>query len=407
MILQSIWIVPDTLSRTGNPAHRRVGTNPHVLKESCESHTCRPIFASTRWPLRYPNCSSFTTERALKSSASPLEWTIAVRCDRASPRRSIASSTFDTKATSDIAQLLKELQIDIAVDLTGHTHDGRLAALARRPAPIQVSYLGYSGTTGADFIDYVIADPIVLPFDQQPYYTERIVHLPDTYLVNDSKRSLPTSTPTRQECGLPEDGFVFCCFNNNYKITQEIFDVWMRLLAANPGSVLWLRQENADAERRLREEARERGIDTARLVFADRLPSYQEHLARHRQADLFLDTLPYNAHSTASDALWAGLPLLTCAGRSFAGRVAASLLHAVGLPELVTHSLTDYESLAMSLAADPALLRGYKQRLEESRHTCPLFDTARFTRHIEAAYIKMWEIYQRGEDPQGFSVSKS
>jgi protein O-GlcNAc transferase len=331
--------------------------------------------------------------------------------DRSEMRLRIAKAFdrfLDVRSQSDeeIARLLKELQIDIAVDLTGHTRDCRLGILSSRPAPVQASYLGYPGTTGADFIDYVIADPIILPFDQQPHYTERIVHLPESYQVNDSKRFIAPGTPTRQACRLPEGAFVFCCFNNNYKITPDIFDVWMRLLVANPGSVLWLFRDNADAERNLRETAHERGVDTARLVFAESLP-HQEHLARHRQADLFLDTLPYNAHTTASDALWVGLPLLTCTGRTFASRVAASLLHAVGLPELVTHSIADYESLAMRLAADAALLKGYRQRLEENRHTCSLFDTARFTRHIEAAYIRMWEIFQRGQAPQGFGVPGS
>jgi predicted O-linked N-acetylglucosamine transferase (SPINDLY family) len=306
------------------------------------------------------------------------------------------------QSDEDIARLLKEHQVDIAVDLTGYTRDGRPAVLAGRPAPIQVSFLGYPGTTGADFIDYVIADSTILPFDQQPYYTERIVHLPDTYQVN-SKRPIPTSIPTRQACRLPEDGLVFCCFNSNYKISQDIFEVWMRLLAATPGSVLWLFRDNADAERNLRQAASERGVDGARLVFAEPLPHHQ-HLARHRRADLFLDTLPYNAHTTASDALWVGLPIVTCTGRSFASRVAASLLRAAGLPELVTHSLADYESLALRLAADPALRSGYKQRLEENRHACALFDTARFVRNIEAAYIRMWETHERGEDPQSFSV---
>jgi predicted O-linked N-acetylglucosamine transferase (SPINDLY family) len=329
--------------------------------------------------------------------------------DRSEMRLRIAKAFdrfLDVRYRSDeeIARLLKELQIDIAVDLTGHTRDCRLGILAGRPAPVQASYLGYPGTTGADFIDYVIADPIILPFDQQPFYTERIVHLPDSYQVNDAKRLIAPGIPTRQACRLPEEAFVFCCFNNNYKITPDIFDVWMRLLVANPGSVLWLFRDNADAERNLREAAHERGVDAARLVFAELLP-HREHLARHRRADLFLDTLPYNAHTTASDALWVGLPLLTCTGRSFASRVAASLLHAADLPELVTHSIADYEALAMRLAADPALLQGYKQRLEENRHACALFDTARFTRHIEAAYVRMWEIFQRGEAPQAFSVS--
>src|SRR5262249_17756404 len=205
-------------------------------------------------------------------------------------------------------------------------------------APIQVNYLGYPGTMGADFIDYVIADNIVLPFDQQLYYTEKIVHLPDCYQVNDSQRKIADDKLTRHEAGLPESRFVFCCFNNNYKITAPVFEVWMRLLRTVDGSVLWLLRDNSSAEANLRKEAVAQGIDPARLVFGSRMP-LKDHLARQRLADLFLDTLPINAHTTASDALWAGLPLLTCCGESFAGRVAASLLNAVGLPELVTHNL--------------------------------------------------------------------
>src|SRR5262249_39254021 len=216
-----------------------------------------------------------------------------------------------SKSDLEIANLLNELQIDIAVDLKGHTKGSRPRIFAHRPAPIQVSYLGYPGTTGAEFIDYVIADPIVLPFDQQPFYTEKIVHLPECYQVNDSQRQIAERTPTRREAGLPDQGFVFCCFNNNYKITAPVFDVWMRLLAAVEDSVLWLVRDNAAAENNLRKQAAARGIDPARLVFAEKQP-LADHLARHRLADLFLDTLPYNAHTTASDALWAGLPVLTC-----------------------------------------------------------------------------------------------
>jgi predicted O-linked N-acetylglucosamine transferase (SPINDLY family) len=295
------------------------------------------------------------------------------------------------------------MQVDIAVDLTGHTQDGRLGILAHRPAPVQVSYLGYPGTTGADFIDYVIADPTVLPRDHQPYFTERIVHLPDCYQANDSTRTIAARTPTRREAGLPDEGFVFCCFNNNYKITRPIFDIWMRLLGAAEGSVLWLRQDNGDAQVNLRREAAARGIDPSRLLFATRV-ELQDHLARHRLADLFLDTLPYNAHTTASDALWAGLPLLTCRGASFAGRVATSLLGAVGLPELATSDLAEYEALALRLATDPPLLRGFRQRLQQSRSTCPLFDTDRFRRHIESAYVTMWELQRGGEGPRSFNV---
>jgi predicted O-linked N-acetylglucosamine transferase (SPINDLY family) len=311
----------------------------------------------------------------------------------------------DVRAQSDrdVAELVSRMNVDIAVDLTGHTQEGRLGILAHRPAPVQVSYLGYPGTTGAGFIDYVIADQTILPLDAQRFYTEKIVRLPDCYQANDSTRRIAARTPTRGEAGLPDEGFVFCSFNNNYKIRPPIFDIWMRLLGAVEGSVLWLLQDNGDAQENLRKEAAERGIDPARLVFAPRLEP-EEHLARHRLADLFLDTLPYNAHTTASDALWAGLPLLTCRGDSFAGRVATSLLHAGGLPELATNDLGEYEALALRLATDSSLLGGFRQRLEQNRSTCPLFDTDRFRRHIESAYTIMWEIQQRGEAPRSFSI---
>jgi predicted O-linked N-acetylglucosamine transferase (SPINDLY family) len=309
------------------------------------------------------------------------------------------------KSDREVAQLLKTLRIDIAVDLNGHTHHARLGILALRPAPIQVNYLGFPATTGADFIDYIIADAIVLPFDQQPYYTERIVHLPNCYQVNDSRRTIAQRTPTRNELALPAEGFVFCCFNNAWKITPGVFDVWMRLLKDVAGSVLWLRSDNQQTEANLRREAAARGIDPARLVFAGQLPCHADHLARYRAADLFLDTLPYNAHVTASDALWSGLPVLTCRGRAFAGRVAASLLTAVGLNELVADSLEEYEALALRLAANASLLRGFRQILEQNRLRCPLFDTDRFCRRIEAAYETMWEHWQRGESPRSFSVA--
>jgi predicted O-linked N-acetylglucosamine transferase (SPINDLY family) len=308
-----------------------------------------------------------------------------------------------SQSDRDVAELLSRMHVDIAVDLTGHTQDGRLGILAHRPAPVQVAYLGYPGTTGAGFIDYVIADNTVLPFDQQPFYTERIVHLPDCYQVNDSKRKIAAGTPTRGEAGLPDEGFVFCCFNNNYKITPLIFDIWMRLLSTVAGSVLWLLQDSGDAQENLRKQAAARGIDPSRLVFAPRLEP-EDHLARHRLANLFLDTLPYNAHTTASDALWMGLPLVTCRGDSFAGRVATSLLGAAGLPELVTSDLRQYEGLALRLATDPSFLRTLGRRLEQNRATCPLFDTDRFRRHIESAYATMWELRRGGESPRSFSV---
>jgi predicted O-linked N-acetylglucosamine transferase (SPINDLY family) len=304
----------------------------------------------------------------------------------------------------DAAKFLYARQIDIAVDLKGYTKDARFGILAHRPAPIQVNYLGYPGTMGAPFIDYIIADKMVAPPNHQAFYTEKIVHLPDCYQVNDGKRRIAERTPTRREVGLPERGFVFCCFNNGDKITPDMFDIWMRLLQRVEGSALWLYQENEGARRNLRNEAQNRGIDPARVVFAARM-ALDKHLARYRLADLFLDTLPYNAHTTASDALWAGLPLLTCKGEAFAGRVAASILHAVGLPELVACSLAEYEALAHKLATDPALLASLRDKLKDNRNSAPLFDSERFRRNIEAAYLAMWTICQRGDAPHHFAVA--
>lgn len=311
----------------------------------------------------------------------------------------------DVRAKSDreIAALLAALKVDIAVDLKGYTQDSRPDILSFRPAPIQVQWLGYPGTLGADFIDYVIADETVAPRDHTLFYAEKIVQLPDCYQVNDRKRAIAERTPSRHEAGLPDTGFVFCCFNNSFKIMPPVFDVWMRLLQRVPESVLWLLQDNPSAETNLRGAAVERGVDPARLVFAGRV-KLEDHLARHRLADLFLDTLPYNAHTTASDALWAGLPAVTCQGSAFASRVAASLLRAVGLPELVTHSLPDYEALAVRLATHPTALKATRDKLAQNRLTCPLFDTDRFRRHIEAGYETMWDLWQRGEPPHGFSV---
>jgi len=289
------------------------------------------------------------------------------------------------------------------VDLNGHTQGARTGILAARPAPIQVSYMGLPATMGADYIDYIIADQVVVPFDEQRHYTEHIVHLPDCYMVNDRKRAIAARVPTREEAGLPAEGFVFCCFNNNWKITRQVFDLWMRLLSNVDGSVLWLFRDNDCAERNLRREAAARGIDLARVVFAGRLP-VEDHLARHRLADLVLDTLPYNAHTTASDALWVGLPLLTCRGTAFARRVAASLLNAVGLPELVTRNLAEYEALALRLATEPSLIRGFRDRLERNRLSFPLFDSDRFCRHMEAAFKTMWDLWQHAEPPRSFAV---
>jgi predicted O-linked N-acetylglucosamine transferase (SPINDLY family) len=292
------------------------------------------------------------------------------------------------RSDRDVAALIRDREIDIVVDLNGHTHGSRTPALALRPAPVAVSYLGFPGTLGADYVDYLIADRFVIPEAQQRAYVEKIVYLPDTFQANDRDRVIASRTPSRAECGLPERGFVFCAFGNSYKITPAIFDAWMRMLHARAGSVLWLVGGARELADNLAREARQRGVDPARLVFAPRLP-YAEHLARYRVADLFLDTLPFNGGATVSDALWAGLPVLTCAGEAMAARMAGSLLHAIGLPELVTTSLTDYEALAIALAGDAPRLQALRTTLAQHRDTHPLFDTGRFRRNLEAAYVAM------------------
>ena len=289
--------------------------------------------------------------------------------------------------SDEIARRLREMEIDIAIDLGGHTGGARPRIFAHRPAPVQASWLGYPGTTGASFIDYLIADAIVVPFEDQAFYTESLVRLPYSYFPADPARTI-APVPGRGEMGLPEEGFVFCAFNNNWKITRPVFDIWMRLLHQVPQSVLWLKRPAPDARINLEREAAVRGIDPARLVYADEVP-IAVHIARHALADLFLDTLPYNAHATAVDALGAGLPVLTCRGNAFAGRVAASLLHAAGLPELITETLSDYESRALELARNGAQLAALKEKLHRNLPTAPLFDVDGFRRAIESAFERM------------------
>ncbi len=303
----------------------------------------------------------------------------------------------------DIVSRARHMGIDIAVDLTGFMKDSRTGIFAMRPAPVQVNYLGYPGTMGAAYFDYLIADRMLIPENQRHHYTEKICYLPHSYQANDSGRHVAGATPGRDEVGLPDGAFVFCCFNNNYKITSDVFDVWMRLIRAVKGSVLWLIEDSPEAAGKLREEAERRNVSADRLVFAGRVAP-ADHLARHRLADLFVDTLYYNAHTTASDALWAGLPVVTRLGETFAGRVASSLLHAVGLPELVTRSTEEYEALALSLASNPQRLAAIRQKLAQNRATEPLFDTGLFTRHIEAAYTAMWERYRAGLPPEHLYV---
>jgi predicted O-linked N-acetylglucosamine transferase (SPINDLY family) len=281
--------------------------------------------------------------------------------------KGIFDSFIDVTERSDleVVNLSRNMGIDIAVDLMGHTQDGRPGIFALHAAPIQVNYLGYPGTLGAAYMDYIIADPNVIPEINHDFYTEKIIYLPNCYQANDSKRVISSRVLSRCEAGLPEDGFVFCCFNQNYKITPKVFDCWMQILHKVDESVLWLLEDNVTAVANLKKEALKRGIKPERLVFAKRMP-LAEHLARHQLADVFLDTLPYNAHTTASDALWAGLPVLTCIGTTFPGRVAASLLKAIGLPELITTSQEEYIDLAIHLANDPQRLRGIRNKLAEN-----------------------------------------
>ncbi|MCC7007038.1 MAG: tetratricopeptide repeat protein [Ottowia sp.] len=301
----------------------------------------------------------------------------------------------DVRLQSDrqIAELSRSLEIDIAVDLKGFTQDARTGIFAHRAAPIQVNYLGYPGTMAADYIDYIVADAVLIPVSSQRYYAEKIVYLPHSYQVNDRGRQIADGRLSREESGLPTDRFVFCCFNHHYKITPNTFDGWMRILRKVDGSVLWLLEDQSIVSDHLRDEAVKRGVAAERLIFAKRLP-LAEHLARHRLADLFIDTLPYGAHTTSSDALWAGVPVLTCMGESFASRVAASLLTAIDLPELITQTQEEYEALAISLATHPDQLMQIKQKLAQNRLTTPLFNTALFVEHLELAYQTMYARYQ-------------
>lgn len=328
--------------------------------------------------------------------ASPLRTRLRAGCDH----------FLDVCGEGDraVAQRLREQAIDIAVDLTGYTQDGRPGIFAHRAAPVQVGYLGFPGTLGSERMDYLLADEFVVPPALRAHYAEQIVYLPDCFMVNGPRDAKEAAMPTRASEGLPAEGFVFCCFNNAFKIEPRLFDVWMRLLGAVPGSVLWLRQTNAAAERNLRATAGAQGIDPARLIFAPMRARMADHLARHRLADLFLDTLPYNAHTTAADALWMGLLVVTCAGNAFAGRVAGSLLHTLGLDELITGDFAGYEALALRIASDPPYATELRAKLLRSLETTPLYDVPRFCSHLEAAYATMIGRWQSGEAPCGFSV---
>ena len=305
----------------------------------------------------------------------------------------------------DIALLARQDKIDIAIDLTGYTKDHKTSIFAHRAAPVQINFLGYPGTTGADFIDYIIADPVLIPSSHEKYYSECILRLPNTYMPTDNTRPLATREMSRSEMGLPEVGFVFCCFNNNYKISPSEFDIWMRVLLKTEGSVLWMRNSNEWSKDNLCKHAQSRGVDPSRLVFAGRVPM-DEHLARQKLADLFLDTFTFNAHTTAAEALWVGLPVVTKLGKSFSARVAASLLTAVGLPELITETEHEYEALILNLANNPGLLKQTRKKLAGTRTSAALFDTTLFTKHLEEGFQHAYQRYFDGKSPKAISVSK-
>ena len=313
----------------------------------------------------------------------------------------------DVEAASDreIAERIAAAEIDILVDLKGYTPYARLGMLAMRPAPIQCQYIGYPGTLGSPAVDYIIGDRWVTPAEHEPHFSEAVVRLPGCYQVNDRARAIADPGPTRAECGLPQDALVFCCFNSQQKVSPGFMDIWCRILARVPGSVLWMLSDNPGADRNLKKEAKARGIDPDRIVIAGFTSPLARHLARLRLADLQLDTLPYCAHTTASDALWAGLPIVTCLGTSFAGRVGASLVDAIGAPELITRSLEDYERLAVELACDRERLAAIRAEIQANRDRAALFDTPRFRRNLEAAFETIWAKYRAGEKPCSFDVA--
>jgi predicted O-linked N-acetylglucosamine transferase (SPINDLY family) len=294
--------------------------------------------------------------------------------------------------------------VDIAVDLMGPTADCRVGIFTCRPAPVQVNYLGFPGTMARSFMDYIIADDCVIPAGEERHYSERIAYLPDTYFPTDNKHSI-ADVPSRGNAGLPEGAVVFCAFNNVLKYGPENFASWMRILAAVPDSVLWLPPQTEFAQNNLRHEAQEAGVSPERIIFAPHVESHADHLARLSLADLFLDTLPCNAHTNAADALWAGVPVLTCRGTTFAGRVAASQLHAAGLSELVTETVPQYEALAISLAQSPERLSAIRAKFTDNKQTKPLFDTARYTRNLERAFMQMHALASRGESPRTFHAA--
>jgi len=312
----------------------------------------------------------------------------------------------DQQSAENVAMLVRKMRIDIAIDMMGFTHNYRAGIFALRAAPVQVGFLGYPGTLGTDYMDYLVADHVLVPAGSEQHYAEKIIYLPDSYQPNDSNRPISERIFTREELELPSEGFVFCCFNRAFKLLPQTFGTWMSILRRVPGSVLWLSEGSSAVVANLRREAEARGVDGRRLVFARSMTGLEHHLARHRAAGLFLDTLPFNAHTTASDALWTGLPVVTCMGESMPARVAASLLHAVGMPELITRTLTEYEELAVRLATHPDELERVREKLARHRLDAPLFNTARYIRNLESAYEQIHERSQAGLAPERIVVGQ-
>jgi protein O-GlcNAc transferase len=413
--------------RAGKPAAKSLGVMS-VTDSAAVHHQCAQTFADRRYPVRHAPLwtgERYRHDRIRIAYVSPdlrehpVGHLMAGIFERHDKRRfeTIAISigvndnsrlrqrmldTFDhfvdarMMESRRIAEIMREMEVDVAIDLAGFTSDSRSEVFAMRPAPVQVNYLGYPGTMGTSYMDYIVADRHVIPPEHARFYNEKVVYLPDAYLPAASGLKIADRTPTRAECGLPDEGVVFCSFNHDYKIAPHVFDVWMRLLRQVPGSVLWLMSRNPLSQENLRREAAARGVDADRLVFAQRVPRVEDHLARYRQADLFLDTHPYNAHTTCADALMSGLPVVTCMGGAFPSRVAGSLLHAAGIPELVTSSLADYETLALQLARDPQRLARLKAQLIATQPTNALCDADGFCRNLEAIYTSMWRQAQLG-----------
>ena len=404
----------DTLSWADNPEQHLVRSKIWAA-ERCKQ---QPISLPAK-PLKRPKCLNIGYISA-DFKIHPVAYLIArvfelhdrnkfkifgysiLRTSRNSMRTRIINSfdvhrDIDDISYSQASEVIKTDKIDILIDLTGYTQSSQPAILAFKTAPIQINYLGYPGSMGASFIDYIIADPVIIPDAQRQFYSESVIYLPHTYQPNDNTRGIAETNTTRSDFGLPDNAFVFCCFNKNYKISSREFDIWMRLLSKVEDSVLWLLKSNKWANQNLCKEAESRGIDPTRLVFAEKL-SQSEHLARHKHADLFVDTFNYNAHTTASDALWSGLPVVTKQGKQFAARVAASLLTAIGLPQLITQTEEEYEGLILELALDHERLSKIKTMLEENRLKEPLFDTERYTRNFEAGLNDAYDLFFNGKE---------